>query len=70
MLKGILFLLVSIGFVVGDIPTIDGLFASSMQTTFQNGEPWLRQAHPKQHGCVQGQLFVESNIPNSLQIGS
>jgi catalase len=31
--------------------------------------PMLRDQHPKSHGCVQGELIVEEDIPENMKIG-
>lgn len=31
--------------------------------------PMLRDQHPKSHGCVQGELIVEEDIPENIKVG-
>jgi catalase len=31
--------------------------------------PMLRDQHPKSHGCVQGELIVEEDIPETMKVG-
>jgi len=35
----------------------------------QHRSPMMRDQHPKSHGCVQGELIVEENIPETMKVG-
>jgi len=51
------------------IANIANLFSDEMNGASQNGEPWLRNAHAKGHGCVRAWLNVSSGLDRSLQDG-
>jgi len=50
-----------------DIDTIVNLFHNSTIAQFQAGEPWIRHAHAKQHGCVRAYVSPVSNLGNLAQ---
>ena len=50
---------------------IDSLIAqlrAKMAHDYASGRT-LRDAHPKMHGCVRGELSVEPNLPDALRVG-
>jgi len=51
------------------INQIVSLLQQSMQNQYQSGNPWLRQAHAKQHGCVRGFMQPDANLPAELAQG-
>ncbi len=54
-----------------DIPSqIVTILSALTQKEFGHGNPWLRQAHAKQHGCVQATVQVLPNLPAHLAQGT
>lgn len=45
------------------------LTISKMSMQHNPHPPMLRDQHPKSHGCVQGELIVEEDIPENLKVG-
>jgi len=52
-----------------DIAAIENIFYSQMEAQYEQGLPWIRQAHAKQHGCIKGTMSVDSNLPPALAQG-
>jgi catalase len=45
------------------------LKVSKLSMEHQDHRPMLRSQHPKSHGCVQGELIVEEDIPETMKVG-
>ena len=44
------------------------MLRKTIEKKYQN-KPVLRDAHPKDHGCVKAEFIVEENIPDFLKVG-
>ena len=44
------------------------LLKGKMQKDYASGK-MLRDAHPKQHGCIRAEFSVESQLPNEMRVG-
>jgi hypothetical protein len=51
------------------ITHIASVFSSLMTAANNKGDPWLRNAHAKGHGCVRAYLNISSKLDPSLQQG-
>ncbi len=65
------FLLLSyVVLVFGQIEEIVNIMANLTQQQYDDGNPWLRMAHAKQHGCVIATLTVNSDLSTELAQGT
>lgn len=45
------------------------IMMEEMLVRYKQGQPWLRTAHGKQHGCLRALLHVPDDLPADLKVG-